>query len=106
MRRAAHRDKSEPAIIKALRAVGATVEQLHVVDLLVGFRGLNFVLEVKSPAELVTGKDLRKDGTNQIRRQAAGKLSEGQQAWFATWRGQKAKVETPEEALRAIGAIR
>jgi hypothetical protein len=110
MRRAPHRDKAERGIIDALEAVGASVEQLDgedIPDLLVGFRGENHLLEVKSPAELVTGKDRRKDGTPQVRRQAAGELSKGQRTWHQTWRGKAPSlVRTPEEALRAIGAIR
>lgn len=52
MRRAAHRDKSEPAIVDALRDVGAHVLKLSgkgVPDLLVFFRGTWTPLEVKTP---------------------------------------------------------
>lgn len=110
MRYAAHRDKAEPAIIRALEAVGATVEQLDkrdVPDLLVGYRGQTFILEVKSPEEVRVCKDVRKDGTLQLRREAAGELTDGQAKWMARWRGKKpVVVRTPEEALRAIGALR
>ncbi len=52
MRRAANVDRNQPEIVAALRAAGATVEYLHAVgggcpDLLVGYRGANYVLEVK-----------------------------------------------------------
>ncbi len=107
VRRAPHRDKAEPAIIAALRKVGATVEQLNIAngpDLIAGFRGLNFLLEVKTPGELVTGKEVRKDGSLQVRRAADGDLSEGQAKWHARWRGHVAVVRSPVQALIAIGA--
>lgn len=48
------RDAIEPAIVEALKALGATVIQLSgrapVPDLLVGFRGQWFPMEVKSGA--------------------------------------------------------
>lgn len=104
---AVHRDKAEPAIIAALEAVGASVEQLDVVDLLVGFRNENHLLEVKTPGEVRVYKERRKDGTLQTANIAGGKLSDSQQRWHGRWRGRKpVVVYTPEEALRAIGAIR
>lgn len=81
------RDENEPEIIAALEAVGATVEQIPtgkgVPDLLIGY-GNNFLLEVK-----IIG----------------GKLNKKQQVWHREWKGQKAVVHTPEDALRVIGAI-
>lgn len=84
-RRAQRRDANEPAIIEALQAVGCTVEQLSLEDgpdLLVGRLGLNYLLEVKRPAE---------------------DLSDGQGDWHRDWNGQRATVHTPSEALAAIG---
>ena len=82
------RDANEPAIIKALEAVGATVEQIPtgkgVCDLLVGYWFRNYLLEVKIPK---------------------GKLNKVQKVWHSEWKGQKCVVYTPEDALRAIGAI-
>lgn len=45
MRRRAHTDRNQPAIVAALRGIGATVQPLHAVgqgcpDLLVGYRGV------------------------------------------------------------------
>lgn len=82
-------DANQAEIVDALRKVGATVQSLHEVgmscpDLLVGFRGFNFLLEIK-------GKQ--------------GKLSPGQILWHALWRGQVSTVRTVDEALEAIGAI-
>jgi hypothetical protein len=79
------RDANESAVIDALRAAGATVEQLSapdLPDLLVGFAGINYVLEVKGDK---------------------GVLSEGQWAWITEWRGRARVVRTPEQALEACG---
>lgn len=95
MRRAAKVDVNQAEIVAALRAVGASVELLHRVgggcpDLLVGFRGVNYVLEVKR----VVG----------VRKKRRTKLNAAQVLWHATWRGQKAVVATAADALVAIGA--
>lgn len=86
-RRAAKRDKNEAEIVVALRAIGATVAPVSgagVADLVVGYRGVNFLLEVK-------GK--------------RGKLTDDQVKFSQTWQGQYAVARTVDEALRAIGAI-
>jgi hypothetical protein len=83
----ARRDSNESAIIEALRSVGASVQQLSAKgcpDLLVGFRGENYLLEVKT---------------------VKGKLTEDEDLWFFDWHGQAQIVRTVEDALEAIGAI-
>lgn len=90
MRRAAKVDRNQGDIVEMLRAVGASVESLArvgagVPDLLVGFRGQNWLLEVK------VGK---------------GALTEDQQEWHPAWRGQVAVVRSADEALRVIGAMK
>jgi hypothetical protein len=54
MRRAARVDHNHAEIVRALRDVGATVESLAAIgsgcpDALVGFRGVNVLLEIKNP---------------------------------------------------------
>ncbi len=99
-RRAAHRDKAEPGIIAALRAVGATVVQLSakgVPDLLVGYRGRTVLLEVKS---IISTE--HKDGYTRTRKT---RVDVGQVEFAERWRGGLlAIVHTPEEALAAVGA--
>lgn len=99
--RAAHRDKAERPIIEALRAVGATVAPLSgkdIPDLLVGYKGVTFLLEVKSRIEEL-GKGRKKAYVRTT------KVSEGQKDFAEAWRGGSLKVvHTPEEALLAIGA--
>lgn len=77
----------------ALRQLGATVSVLSgvgdgVPDLLVGFRGATFLLEVK-------------DGSLPPSKQ---KLTPAEEKWHAEWRGgPKAVVASLDEALRVMG---
>jgi hypothetical protein len=84
---AARRDDNERPIIDALEAVGASVQPLSikgVPDLLVGFLGTNYLLEVKQPGRGLT--------TDQLE-------------WRNEWKGPPPTVvNTPADALWAIGA--
>jgi hypothetical protein len=96
-RRAAKVDESQPGIVKALRAAGASVESTAAVgsgfpDLVVGYRGRNYLMEVKNH---------KRPGLARHR----WKLSGVQPEWHRAWGGQVATVRDPEEALRVIGAI-
>ena len=86
---AARIDTNQPEIVEALRKAGASVQHLHMVghgcpDILVCFRDLLFLMEIKS---------------------GRGKLTIDEQIWHAAWGGQVAIVRTIEEALIAIGAV-
>lgn len=88
------RDTNEPDIITGLLQVGATVEVLDKpLDLLVGYRGQNFLLEVKLPKG-------PKGGTSH------SQLNDTQKIFFRTWQGQRCVVRTLDDALLAIGATR
>ena len=94
MRRAAKVDANQAAIVAALRAIGATVQPLHMVgagcpDLLVGWRGRNWLIEVK---------DCNASNTDP-------KLRPSQVEWHDGWKGHVATVETVGAALAVIGAI-
>ena len=83
-------DSTQASIFRAWRQVGATVQSLHTVgdgapDALVGFRGMNYVAEIKTPR---------------------GRLTPAQVRWHRDWRGQVAIVETVDEALAVLGVIR
>jgi hypothetical protein len=97
-RRNARRDAGEVAIVHALEGVGATVTRLNgqgVSDLLVGYEGVNHLLEVKAPLG-PRGGDSRNDQ----------KLRDTQVTWKDSWRGaQPVVVRSPLEALEAIGAL-
>ena len=81
------RDANETEIIKALRDIGASVYQLDLpVDLLVGFRARNFLLEIK-------------DGDKSPSRQG---LTETQKRFVKLWRGQVRIVNSVDEAIRVV----
>lgn len=87
---AAQRDLSEPDIVDALEAIGCIVRKLDTpVDLLVGYRGFNFLIECKSD------KTIRKTSNE-------NKRTKAQKEFFKTWKGQVRVVETPEEAIRLV----
>lgn len=77
-------DANHIEIRDGLIAAGATVEPKGPLDLLVGFRGANYLLEVKT---------------------AKGKLRPSQERFLGRWKGQATVVRDLETALRTIGAI-
>jgi hypothetical protein len=91
VRRAAAVDENQAAVVKALRAYGASVHIIgRPVDLLVGYRGETFILEVKDGLKIPSAQALTPD----------------QVKFFESWRGGDAVVvRSIPEALRAIGAI-
>lgn len=97
MRRAAKRDTNERKIIDALKAMGASVMQIdgeNEPDLLVGYRGRNYLMEVKYAKAPRVKQALRERGTM---------LSPGQQKWHEEfWKGQTSTVSSVEEALSVI----
>jgi Holliday junction resolvase len=94
-RQNAARDANEAEIVDALRTIGCSVIRLSekgIPDLLVGFKGNTFLLEVKLPLGTKGGKshsDLTKD----------------QQAFFDQWRGKEpCVVRSVDEAMAAVSA--
>ena len=88
----ARRDENEPEIVKALRAIGCEVEQLDLFDLLVLFRGHVHLLEVKMPLGPRGGQKDKMPTEKQ------------QELMDKGW--PLKVVRSPNEALRAIGAIK
>lgn len=91
MRRAARLDSNHVDVVKALRSAGMTVQSLAAVgqgvpDLLVGWRGLNLLAEVK-------------DGDKKPSAQA---LTVAEQEWHATWGGHVVVVRDADEAVEAM----
>jgi hypothetical protein len=82
------RDANEPEIIEALKAKGAIVWRLNgkgIPDLLVGYKSVTILAEVKT---------------------AKGKTKPAQDVFFDTWQGGKACiVKTVEEAISLLEAI-
>lgn len=93
-RRAARIDDNQTEIVERLREVGATVQSLASVgkgcpDLLVGYHGQNYLLEIK-------------DGDKPP---SARRLTDDERIWHEHWRGPVYVVESWVEALRVIGAF-
>jgi len=79
-------DANEKDIISALRKIGADVERIgRPVDLLVGYRARNFLIEVK------TGDNKPHHSRNK-----------DQTEWIKGWKGQVRVVFTPEEAIELV----
>lgn len=89
-RRAAKRDGNEPDIVNALVRAGAVVHRLSatgIPDLLVGFRGETFLLEIKDDR---------------------GTLTDDEKSFFTSWSGTGGGafvVRSALDALQAIGAV-
>ena len=94
MRRAhieGHKDSNHDEIVKWLKAFGATVQSLTSLgdgcpDLLIGYRGVNVLAEIKDAKLSPSRRQLRR---NQV-------------DWHARWRGQVAVVECPEDAVALL----
>lgn len=86
-------DANQAAVTKALRKIGAEVTHIHrlgrgVPDLLVSFRNIWHVLEVKDGAKPPSARALTPD----------------EQAWISRQKALVAIVNSPEEAVRYITA--
>lgn len=94
MRRAPRLDANHRETVRALRQIGASVQTLASLgdgapDLLIGFRGVNALLEVK-------------DGDKPP---SARRLTEDEADWHAGWRGQVIVVHSAAEAVRYVESI-
>lgn len=94
------RDKNEGVIVEALVKAGASVTKIGDMgtpDLLVGFRGQTFLIEVKNP-------DSKGGSANHNSSGGRGYLTKAQVKFWDGWKGASPSiVMTPEEALAAIG---
>ncbi|KKN74822.1 hypothetical protein LCGC14_0387150 [marine sediment metagenome] len=93
MRQAARVDDNQADIVQALEAAGATVLHLHQLgkgapDILVGFRKVNHLMEIK-------------DGDKSPSRRV---LTADELTWHSNWRGDVLIVTSADDALRKIGA--
>ena len=91
MRRRARIDANQPAIVKALREAGASVLHLHELghgkpDICVGWRGKNYLFEIKDPTKPPNQRALTED----------------EKAVHLAWSGQIAVIETAEEAIKIL----
>lgn len=89
--RAAKIDANQTEIVAALRKIGCTVQILSSVgkgcpDILVGYRGKNFLLEIKDGAKPVS----------------AQKLTPDQVEWHDLWSGQVNVVNCVDQAIKIV----
>ena len=95
--RAAKVDANQAEIVESLRRAGAIVQVTSNIgggfpDLVVGFRGKNYLLEIKDGGKPPSSRKLTKD----------------QQEFHMRWnaRGSVVVVESVMDALRAVGAVK
>lgn len=91
MRRAARTDGTQTTIVSALRAFGASVSITSAVgqgfcDIVVGYGGRNFLIEIKDPTKPKADRQLTPD----------------QVKFRDAWQGQYAVVETVEQAISIL----
>ena len=91
MRQAAKTDRNQIEVVTALRQAGATVQSLATTgkgcpDLLVGYQGINYLLEVK-------------DGNKPP---SARLLTEDQLRWHQNWLGSVHIIKSTDEALKIL----
>lgn len=92
MNRRARTDANQRELVTYLRSVGASVAPTHAVgegfpDLVVGWRGKNYLIEVK-------------DGTKPP---SARRLTPAQERWHAAWRGRVDIVESLNDIAILLG---
>ncbi len=93
LRTASRVDANQPAVVKALRAIGASILYTHQLkncfDILVGYRGRTFLMEIKDPAQPPSARQ----------------LTPGEAEFRDTWRGSPYHiVYSPEQAIAIITA--
>ena len=93
MRHRAKTDANHSQVVDALRRIGCSVRSTAALgrgfpDLAVGYRGMNFLLEVK-------------DGSKPP---SARKLTEDEQKFLLEWRGHYAVVESANDAIAIVTA--
>lgn len=91
MRNRARLDANQNKIVEQLRSIGVTVQSLASIgkgcpDLLLGFKGKNYLVELKDGEKTESKKRLTPD----------------EKQWIEKWRGQVNKCENIDEILKLI----
>ncbi len=76
-RRAKKIDSNQRSIVKALRSISGVSVQVDMSDILIGYKGLNYWVEVKSP-------DTVSPRTGKVR---PSEIKDGQKKLLKEWRG-------------------
>jgi hypothetical protein len=90
-RRAARVDDNQKSVVDDLRTIGCSIQHLHAQgmgcpDILAGWRGRNFLFEIKDP-----GKPPSKRGLRTM-----------QQVWQQKWTGQVHVIHSADEAIEIM----
>lgn len=90
--KAARVDANHGSIVRALRKLGLTVQSLAEVgdgcpDIVCGFRGKNYLFEIKDPSQPPSHR----------------KLTPAETKFYMEWRGQVNVIHSVEEALKVVG---
>lgn len=86
-------DGNQKELVGQMRKIpGLTVRHTHMVgdgfvDITVGFRGRNYLLEIKDPAKPPSAR----------------KLTPDEEKFHAEWMGQAAVVETIDDVMKVLG---
>lgn len=85
-------DANQPDIVKEFRRCGASVTPTHNAgqgfpDLVVGFRGVNYCVEIKNPDQPPSKQ----------------KLTPDQIVWHENWKGQHIVVKTIDDVWQLLG---
>lgn len=91
MRRAARIDANHNSIVETLRRFGATVQSIASIgkgcpDLIVGYRGINYLVEIKDGAKCDSQQ----------------KLTPDEKIWHSKWDGQVVVINSNVDALKMI----
>lgn len=85
-------DANQSRLVSQIRKIpGATVRHTHTVgdgftDIVVGFRGLNYLFEIKDPDKPLSQR----------------KLTDDEEQFFKEWTGQADVVETIDDVLKIL----
>ena len=90
-------DKNEKVIVEALRKIPGVKVQTDVNDILIGYRGKNYWIEIKNTDQLTKSGRLKK---------AKGKTYEKQKALLDHWTGQYAICTSLDQILSIIGVTK
>jgi hypothetical protein len=89
-------DDNQPALVKQLRQIpGVKVAHTHTIgdgfpDIVVSFRGVNYLFEIKDPSKPPSRR----------------KLTEDEEKFHSEWTGQIAVVETVTDVLKVINQVK
>lgn len=90
MRAYAKKDANHVEVVTQLRKIGATVLDIATLknccDIVVGYRGKNYLFEIKDPKKTKSQK----------------KLTDGEVKFHDNWRGQVCVIETLDDAMKVM----